>query len=83
MNPVQPPPPMTYQHLKAENEYLKHNMAYTNQIAWHNQATAQANYHDAQRWRKFKEMLDAKHGSTEQSTDLQARIDAALKGPVQ
>jgi hypothetical protein len=83
MNPIQPPPPLTYQHLQAENEYLKHNMAYTNQVAWHNQASAQANYHDAQRWRKFKEMLDARHGSPEQSKNLEARIDAALKGPVQ
>jgi hypothetical protein len=79
MNPIQPPPPMTYQHLQAENAYLKHNVAYTQQIAWHNQATAQANYDDAQRWRKFKEMLDMKHGSDQQSKDLEMRVDQALK----
>lgn len=79
MNPIQPPPPMTYQHLKAENEYLKHNMAYTNQVAWHNQASAQANYHDAMRWRKFKEMLDMKHGSNQQSKELEMRVDSVLK----
>lgn len=78
MNAIQPLPPMTYQHLQAENEYLKHSMSYTNQVAQHNQQSAQSNYADAMRWRKFKEMLDVK-GPPEQSKNLEARIDEALK----
>ena len=77
MNSIQPLPPMTYQHLQAENEYLKHSMSYTNQVAQHNQQSAQSNYTDAMRWRKFKELLDAK--SPSKSAEVEVRIDAALK----
>jgi hypothetical protein len=78
VNPIQPPPPMTYQHLQAENEYLKHNLQYAHQVAWHNQQSAQSTYVDAMRWRKFKELLDVKGPS--KSAEVEARIDAALKG---
>ena len=77
MNPIQPPPPMTYQHLQAENEYLKHNLAHSNHIGNYNHAVAQSNFHDAQRWRKFKEMLAVKQGA-EKIDQLEAHVDAAI-----
>lgn len=80
MNPIQPPPPMTYQHLQAENEYLKHNLAYTNHVGNYNLSVAQANYHDAQRWRKFKELLEIKQG-VGKVAEVEKQIDAALNAP--
>lgn len=77
MNPVQPPPPMSYRHLQAENEYLKHNVAYHQHVSEYNYATAHNNYHDAQRWKKFKELLTQKDGA-EKAELLQAQIDQQL-----
>lgn len=77
MNPIQPPPPMTYQHLQVENEYLKHNLSYAQHVGTYNQSVAQANFHDAQRWRKFKEMLSVKQGA-EKIDQLEKHVDAAL-----
>lgn len=78
MNPIQSPPPMTYQHLRSENEYLKHNLAYAQHVGQHNLAVAQANFHDAQRWRKFKELLDIRQGAGK-GAEVEAKIDGALK----
>lgn len=78
MKPIQPPPPMTYQHLQAENEYLKHNLAYTHHVGSYNLSVAQANYHDAQRWRKFKELLEIKQGEGK-GAEIEKQIDAALE----
>lgn len=77
MNPIQPPPPMTYQHLQAENEYLKHNLSYTQHVGSYNLSVAQANYHDAQRWRKFKELLEIKQGAGK-GAEVEKQIDSAL-----
>lgn len=77
MIPIQPPPPLTYQHLQSENEYLKHSLAYANQIGLYNQTVAQSNCHDAQRWRKFKEMLVIKEGE-EKANNLEQHMDKAL-----
>lgn len=77
MNPIQPPPPMTYQHLRAENEYLKHNVAYHQHVSQYNYNTAQSNFHDAQRWQKFKQLLEQKEGK-QKVTELEGQIDEAL-----
>ena len=78
MNPIQPPPPMSYQHLQAENEYVKHNMAYQQNVIQYNYQSAHHNYHDAQRWRKFKELLEIKQGQ-EKVSDLEKQVDLALR----
>lgn len=80
MNPIQPPPPMTYQHLQAENEYLKHNLSYAQHVGSYNLSVAQANYHDAQRWRKFKELLEIKQGAGK-GAEVEKQIDSALNAP--
>lgn len=77
MNPIQPLPPMTYRHLQAENEYLKHNLAYTQQVGNYNLSVAQASFTDAQRWRKFKELLDIKQGAGK-GAEVEQQIDSAL-----
>lgn len=80
MNPIQPPPPMTYQHLQAENEYLKHNLAHSHHVSAHNLSVAQSSFHDAQRWRKFKELLDIKQGAGK-GAEVEKQIDAAINAP--
>lgn len=77
MNPIQPAPPMTYQHLQSENEYLKHNLNYAQNVNAHNYRSAQSNFHDALRWRKFKELLDIKQGAGK-GAEVEKQIDAAI-----
>ena len=76
MNPVQPPPPPSYQCVMAENNYLKHAMAYQNQLVWYHQQSAESLHHDAMRWRKFKELVN-KEGD-DKASKLQSQIDEEL-----
>lgn len=78
MTPIQPPPPPSYQCIIAENAYLKHAMAYQNQLVEYHSSNAASLYHDAMRWRRFKSLLNEKHGNDAMANSLEKHVDDVL-----